>query len=75
MALDKSSFSLSKVRLCVTLGHKSNKTRVPLENFRVGGAWVVQSFKHLTLDFSSGHDLKAVGSSPMLGSVPNVEPT
>ena len=24
---------------------------------------------HLTLDFSSGHDLRVLGSSPMLGSV------
>ena len=24
---------------------------------RVGSAWVAQSFKRLTLDFNSGHDL------------------
>ena len=33
-----------------------------------GGAWVAQSVERLTLDFSSGHDLRVVGSSPALGS-------
>jgi len=32
--------------------------------FRIG----VQSVKHPTLDFSSGHDLGVMGSSPALGS-------
>ena len=32
-------------------------------------AWVAQTLKCLTLDFSSGHDLRGVGSSPLLGSV------
>ena len=27
------------------------------------GAWVAQSFEHPTLDFSSGHDLRVLGSS------------
>ena len=30
-------------------------------------AWVAQSVKHLTLDLSSGHELAAVGSSPVSG--------
>ena len=34
-----------------------------------GGAWVAQMVGHLTLDFSSGHDLMVLGSSPMWGSV------
>ena len=33
------------------------------------GAWVAQSVECLTLDFSSGHDPRAVGSSPASGSV------
>ena len=32
------------------------------------GAWVVQSIKHLTLGFSSGHDLRVVRSSLASGS-------
>ena len=37
-------------------------------------AWVAQPGKHLTLDFGSGHDLRVVRSSPMLGSTLNMEP-
>ena len=33
------------------------------------GTWVTQSVECLTLDFSSGRDPRAVGSSPTLGSV------
>ena len=33
------------------------------------GAWVAQLIKHLTLDFSSCHDLKVMRWSPALGSV------
>ena len=33
------------------------------------GCLVAQSVKHLTLDFSSGHDLRVVKSSSALGSV------
>ena len=32
------------------------------------GAWVAQSVKHPSLDFSSSHDLTVMGSSPVLGS-------
>ena len=32
------------------------------------GAWVAQSVKRRTLDFGSGHDLRAIRSSPVLGS-------
>ena len=39
------------------------------------GAWVAQLVKCLTLDFSSGLDLRVVSSSPALGSVPGVAPT
>ena len=38
------------------------------------GAWVAQSVEHPTLDFGSGHDLRLVKSSPMLGSALSVEP-
>ena len=33
-----------------------------------GGIWVTQLVKHLTLDFSVGHDLRVVRSSPVSGS-------
>ena len=35
---------------------------------------MAQSVEHSTLDFSSGHDPRVVGSSPILGSMLNVEP-
>ena len=38
------------------------------------GTWVAQSVKHLTLDFSSGHDLRVVRPSPALDSVLGMEP-
>ena len=39
-----------------------------LQSFRTQGHLVAQSVKHLTLDFSSGHDLRAVRLSPVSGS-------
>ena len=42
-------------------------------NFR--GAWVIQLSKLPALDFSSGLDLRAVSSSPVLGSVLGMKPT
>ena len=32
------------------------------------GTWVVQSVKHPTLEFGSGHDLRVMGHSSALGS-------
>ena len=32
-------------------------------------AWVVQTIRHLTLDFGSGHDLRVMRSSPVSSSV------
>ena len=39
------------------------------------GAWVAQLIECLTLDLSSGLDLKVVSSSPALGSMLSVKPT
>ena len=39
-----------------------------------GGAWMAQLVEHLTLDFDSGHDLRALRWSPGLGSMLRVEP-
>ena len=33
----------------------------------IWGAWVAQSGKHLTLGFSSGHDLVVCGFEPYIG--------
>ena len=33
------------------------------------GTWVAQSVKRPAFDFGSGHDLRVVRSTPMLGSV------
>ena len=40
---------------------------------KLRGAWVAQLVEHLTLDFGSGHDLRVMGSSPVLGSVLSVQ--
>ena len=41
----------------------------------VGGTWVIQSGKHLTLELSSGLDLRVVNASPMMGSALGAKPT
>ena len=38
------------------------------------GAWVAPSVKHLTLDVSSGLDLRVVSLNPTLGSMFSMEP-
>ena len=45
-----------------------------LQPFKNVKTWVAQLVKHLTLDFSPGHDLMVVRSSPVLGSMLSVEP-
>ena len=45
---------------------------IKADNFR--SIWVAQSVEHPTHDFSSGHDLRTVGSSPTSGSALSVEP-
>ena len=39
------------------------------------GVWVAQLIKHLTLDLSSGFDLRVMSLSPVLGSTLGMEPT
>ena len=39
------------------------------------GAWLVQSAEHWTLGFGSGHDLRVVRQSPVLGSILHAEST
>ena len=46
---------------------------VPIKDAHSWGAWVAQLFECPTLDFSSGHDPRVVGSSPVLGSALSVE--
>ena len=53
--------------------HKPNS-----ENKKIGlfwGNWVAQSVKCLTLDLSSGLDLRVVNLSPPTGSMLGVKPT
>ena len=45
-----------------------------LKSQQVWGAWVVQSVKHPTPDFGSGHDLRVVTWSPTLSSALGREP-
>ena len=42
-----------------------------IENKERRGAWVAQSVKHPTADFSSGLGLRVMSSSPVLGSTGN----
>ena len=39
----------------------------PTQKCTTTGAWISQSLKHLTLDLSSGLDLRVMSSSPTLG--------
>ena len=39
------------------------------------GAWLAQLVKHLSLDLSSGLDLRVMSLSPALGSTLGLEPT
>lgn len=48
---------------------------IVLKMFMYRGAWVIQSVKCLTLDLSSGIDLRVMSSSPVLHFVLGVEPT
>jgi len=41
---------------------------------KLRGTWVAQWVKHLTLDFISGHDLRAVRSIPKSVSALGMEP-
>ena len=49
--------------------------KIHYKNMSLRGTWVAQSVKRLTLDFSSGLDLRVVSSSSTLGSLLREEPT
>ena len=53
---------------------KKNNTFL-LRNCQLWGTWMGQLAKHLTLDLSSGLDLRVMSSSPTLGSTLGIEPT
>ena len=57
--------------LLQTLFGEISKHKIWLISVKVytGSAWVAQLVEHPTLDFSSGHDLRVVGSSPESGSM------
>lgn len=38
------------------------------KSFWHSGVWVAQCNRHLTPDFGLGHDLRLLGSSPVMGS-------
>ena len=63
----------SKLRLEVDL-HTSDAVDAERTKTESRGAWVARSVERLTLDFSSGHDPRVVGSSPALGSALSAEP-
>ena len=39
-----------------------------VKSLRLRGSWIAQSVEPLTLNFSSGHNLRVVRLSPLLGS-------
>lgn len=45
-----------------------------VKNLLYQDAWGAQSLEHPTLGLSSGLDVRAMSSSPALGSTPGVEP-
>ena len=54
--------------------HNFSATLIPFQNKNLiknqkpTGVWVTQLVKHPTLDFTSAHDPRVMGLSPMLGS-------
>ena len=54
--------------------HLQPLLKLLLQSFRTQEHLVAQSVKHLTLDFSWGHDLRVMSLSPALGSALGVEP-
>ena len=56
------------------VSQESQFSLVHKEGLSFRGAWAAQSVEHPTLDFSSGHDPRVVGSSPTSGSVLSMEP-
>ena len=47
---------------------------VAFKSYVYWGAWMAQSIEHPTLGFGSSHDCRVMESSPMMGSMRNVEP-
>ena len=56
--------------LCHSIKH-NNEHRI--QKIKDKDTWVAELVKHLTLDFSTGHDLIVVGSTPALGSALDME--
>ena len=56
------------LELLASLYPPSLKWAVIKQTNKVSSTWVVQSIDCLTLHFSSGHDLRIIGSSPVSGS-------
>ena len=54
---------------------KDSPPKKEIKNCNCWSAWVAQLVKHPTLDFTSGLDLRVMGSSPVLGSTLGMEPT
>ena len=73
--LEPEEFSTFYLPTGLDLNQLRNRHRSTMADQKVSfqGAWVAQSVKHLTLDFSSGPDLRVVGSSPASDSVLNGE--
>lgn len=51
--------------------NKNTETIQKVSSF--GGSWVALSVGDPTLGFTSGHDLRVVGSSPASGSAPRAQ--
>ena len=70
-----------KIKIFVKIQIKKLRTETRVRegadnrSFFTRGAWVAQLVKHLTLDLSSGLDLRVVSSSPVLGYALSMKPT
>ena len=62
---------------CMILGtfHNLSALHFPYVKKKMAGTWMAQLVEHLTLDLSSGPDLRVMSLSPTLGSVLGVKPT
>jgi len=55
----------------ITIYLTPRRDTITFKTVQTGGAWEVQSVKHLTLDFCSGYDLRVLRSMPPLSPSPH----
>ena len=71
-----SVLTIIKINYVYPIDSKCLKNLIPIISIKKihGSRHLDGSVEHLTIDFSSDHDPRVMGSSPTSGSVLNVEP-